>query len=153
MGVVLATGLTLVLVGAAVLIHYEVLRGLNYSLPQLSFSARTRILLVIGAIVLAHLVEICLFAVAFLLAHGRAGLGSIAGEVSGSWLDYFYFSATTYSTLGVGDVVPEGPLRVVAGLESLTGLVLIGWSASFTYLTMQQTWQPTDGPRRPSDRT
>jgi len=26
--------------------------------------------------------------------------------------------------------------------ESLNGLVLIGWSASFTYLTMEEFWGP-----------
>jgi len=28
-------------------------------------------------------------------------------------------------------------MRLIAGAESLNGLVLIGWSASFTYLTME----------------
>ena len=31
-------------------------------------------------------------------------------------------------------------MRLVAGVESLNGLVLIGWSASFTYLTMEEFW-------------
>jgi hypothetical protein len=80
------------------------------------------------------------------MMHDRFGLGSIDGEVSGTWLDFFYFSVSTYTTLGVGDVVPIGPLRVVAGIESLTGLVLIGWSASYTYLVMEHTWKRNDGP-------
>jgi hypothetical protein len=36
-------------------------------------------------------------------------------------------------------------LRIIAGVESLNGLVLIGWSASFTYLSMEQFWE--DKPR------
>lgn len=140
MGVLLASVLTLVLVSATVLIHYEVLRWTNRLVPELALSTRTRILVVIGSILFAHLAEICVFALAYFMMHDRLGLGSIAGEVSGRWLDFFYFSASTYTTLGVGDVVPTGALRVVAGVESLTGLVLIGWSASYTYLTMQQSW-------------
>ena len=140
MGISLASALTLVLVSASVLIHYEVLRWTHRIVPRWPLSIRTRILVVIGAILFAHLVEICLFALAYFMMHDRAGLGSIAGEVSGGWLDFFYFSASTYSTLGVGDVVPTGALRVVAGVESLTGLVLIGWSASYTYLTMEHSW-------------
>jgi hypothetical protein len=31
-------------------------------------------------------------------------------------------------------------MRLIAGIESLNGLVLIGWSASFTYLTMEEFW-------------
>jgi hypothetical protein len=150
MGAFLASVLTLVLVSASVLIHYEVLRWTHRLIPYLALSIRTRILVVIGTILFAHLAEICVFALAYFIMHDRLGLGSIAGEVSGRWLDFFYFSASTYSTLGVGDVVPTGALRVVAGVESLTGLVLIGWSASYTYLTMQHSWDDSGGPATPA---
>ena len=149
MGVLLASVLTLVLVSATVLIHYEVLRWTNRLVPELALSMRTRILVVIGSILFAHLAEICVFALAYFMMHDRLGIGSITGEVSGRWLDFFYFSASTYTTLGVGDVVPTGVLRVVAGVESLTGLVLIGWSASYTYLTMQDSWSQPRGPTTP----
>jgi uncharacterized membrane protein len=51
-----------------------------------------------------------------------------------------YFSFTTYSTLGVGDIEPYGNIRFVTGLESLVGLVLITWTASFLYLEMTRYW-------------
>jgi hypothetical protein len=95
---------------------------------------------VIAGVLLAHLIEICLFAAGFFLLHAQLGLGGIAGHFEGTVLDYFYFSATTYSTLGVGDLFPTGAIRLVAGVEALTGFVLIGWSASFTYLSMQRSW-------------
>ncbi len=78
--------------------------------------------------------------------HAYLGLGSIAGHFKGTMLDYFYFSVTTYSTLGVGDLFPTGYVRMAAGMESLTGLVLIGWSASFTYLTMERSWEQIRSP-------
>jgi hypothetical protein len=31
-------------------------------------------------------------------------------------------------------------MRLAAGIESLTGLVLITWTASFTFLSMQKFW-------------
>jgi hypothetical protein len=40
----------------------------------------------------------------------------------------------------VGDPDARGPLRLIAGVKSLNGLVLIGWSASFTYLAMEKSW-------------
>jgi hypothetical protein len=46
--------------------------------------------------------------------------------------------------LGYGDVVPHGPLRLLAGVEALTGLLMIGWSASFTYVSMARFWTPED---------
>jgi hypothetical protein len=149
MGTLVALLLTLILVSATVLIHYEVLRSTHSLIGHLSVFGRARILVTITSILLAHLVEIGLFALAYIFMHDRSGLGSIAGETSGNFLDFFYFSASTYTTLGVGDVVPNGPLRVVAGVEALTGLVMIGWSASFTYLTMQRSWDERGHSRTP----
>jgi hypothetical protein len=31
-------------------------------------------------------------------------------------------------------------MRYLTGIEALTGLVLVAWSASFLYLEMQQNW-------------
>jgi voltage-gated potassium channel len=41
-----------------------------------------------------------------------------------------YFSMTTYSTLGYGDVVLKGSARLSSGIESLVGLLMIGWSTA-----------------------
>ena len=141
MGVFLAIVLTLGLVSATVLIHYEALRGIHGLLPQMAVLPRRKVLLVIGGILSAHLVEICLYALAYFMMH-EFGLGTLGGTLDGGWLDFFYFSASTYATLGLGDVAPRGAMRVVAGIESLNGLVLIGWSASFTYLTIREGWDP-----------
>ena len=53
---------------------------------------------------------------------------------------FIYWIFTTYSTLGFGDIEPTGHIRFLTGLESLTGLVLITWSASFLFLEMQKYW-------------
>ena len=46
----------------------------------------------------------------------------------------------TYTSLGLGDIHPTGPMRLLVGLEALAGLMLIGWSSSFTYLSMRRFW-------------
>ena len=51
-----------------------------------------------------------------------------------------YFSFSTYTSLGYGDIVPVGDARILAGVEAITGLVLIAWTASFTYLEMSMHW-------------
>ena len=43
-----------------------------------------------------------------------------------------------YTTVGFGDIAPLGPVRLLVGIEALAGLVLITWSASFTFLIMQR---------------
>jgi hypothetical protein len=139
--IALAVALALALVIASVAIHYEVLRWTSRALARLRTPPRTRILFAITGVLVAHLVEVVLFAGAYHLMHAHFGLGTIDGEFSGRALDYVYFSMTTYTTLGVGDLYPHGSLRLVAGVESLLGLVLIAWSASFTYVTMETYWE------------
>ncbi len=46
-----------------------------------------------------------------------------------------------YTTVGFGDLVPAGALRMVSSTEALSGLALITWSASFTFLQMQRIWR------------
>jgi hypothetical protein len=130
----------LALVVAAVVIHYESLRAISLFTADLTMPHRALSLVVITGVLLAHLIEISVFAVGYYIIHAFFNLGSIKGEFEASPLDYFYFSVTTYSTLGVGDLFPTGVIRLIAGLEALTGIVLIGWSASFTYLSMQRSW-------------
>ena len=51
-----------------------------------------------------------------------------------------YFSAVSYTSLGFGDVIPVGPMRYLAGLEALTGLTMIAWTASYSFLQMKHFW-------------
>ena len=132
--------ITLVLVVACIFIHYELLRIISNAMPRMPGSPRRRMLSAIGVVFMAHIAEISLFAIAFALMQHRWGMGQITGMVEGTWVDFFYFSAASYTTLGMGDLFPTGHLRFVAAIESLTGLVLIAWSASFTYLAMQRFW-------------
>jgi len=55
-------------------------------------------------------------------------------------MDCVYFSFTTFTTVGFGDIQPTGDLRFLTGIESLTGLVLITWTASFLFVEMQKFW-------------
>lgn len=142
----------LALIGSAVIIHYESLRAITILTSQLTIPHRGLSLVVIAGVLLAHLVEICIFAAGYFLMHEHLGLGSVAGAFSGSALDYFYFSATTYTTLGVGDLFPTGAIRLLAAVEALNGFVLIGWSASFTYLSMQKSWDQAQSQLKPGSR-
>ena len=44
-------------------------------------------------------------------------------------MDVFYFSLVSYTSLGLGDIVPTGHLRFVAGVEALNGFLLISCSS------------------------
>ncbi len=135
-----------VLVAACVLIHYELLRFTSILLGRLTISPRPRILVVMVAVFLAHALEVLMYALAYQLAE-HLGVGRFEGTLEHHFNDYLYFSTQTYSSLGFGDIVPLGGLRIMAGIETVTGLVMIGWSASFTYLAMEKFWG-LHGPRR-----
>jgi hypothetical protein len=55
-------------------------------------------------------------------------------------MSFLYFSSETYTTLGFGDIYPTGALRMICGIESLIGLLMVSWTASFTYLEMRRYW-------------
>jgi len=135
-----------VLVLVCVIIHYEVLRVASHLLPRLSIAPRPRILVAIGATFFAHTVEVWMYAVAYWLLSDHLGIGSFGGDFHGGFEDCLYFSTVTYTSLGLGDLYPLGGLRLVAGVETLTGLMMITWSASFTYLAMEKFWG-LHGPR------
>jgi hypothetical protein len=126
-----------------ILIHYEVLFQLDKRLPKVShLPARFKVLAGAGVIFMAHIVEIWIFALGYLLALQFDGMGGLTGVASGhgTLLDYVYLSFITYTTVGYGDVVAHGYLRYLTGIEALLGLLLITWSASFLFLEMQKYW-------------
>jgi hypothetical protein len=133
---------TFVVVALCVIGHYEVLSACNRYLPVLSQRRRPRVLILIFVVLIAHVAEIWLFGFGYYLLASRLGLGSLAGLSTADLPNFVYFSAVTYTTVGFGDAVPLGALRFVAGMEALTGFVMITWSASYTFLEMQRDWRP-----------
>lgn len=138
-----AITISFLLIAICLYLHFKVLRNAAWIVAKLDKNVRQQMLLVMTVIFLTHLTEIVLFAVAFWMMV-QSGTGSLAGAHTSTAADFFYFSIGSYTTLGIGDITPEGPIRVVAGIEALTGLLLIAWSASFTYLSMERIWAPTE---------
>ena len=129
------------LVGTVVVIHYEILRFLSILIPRLKIKHRLRVIIGVFGTICAHIVEVWLFGVAFYLMINNGDFGSLAGNFNGSLTDCVYFSFTNYTTVGYGDIEPFGSIRFLAGLEAITGLSLITWSASFMFMEMTQFWQ------------
>jgi hypothetical protein len=137
----LAITISLTLVLLTVLIHYEGLRLVSHGLLASDTTRNRRnVMLAIVWIFLVHIVEISIYAVGFWFADIVVNIGNFAGAHETVLLDYFYFSAEAFSTLGLGDIYPVGPLRLLASIEPINGLLLIGWSTSFTFLGMQRYW-------------
>ena len=136
------TCLMTLLVAASVIIHYEALRALTRIMIGPGVHRRRLIGVVLGLLA-AHTVEVWLFALAYTWLDDWAGFGAVIGT-EGAFEDYLYFSSVVYTTLGFGDQIPTGSLRLICGAEALTGLAMITWSASFMFVEMQRYW-----PQRP----
>lgn len=136
---VVATAIGIVVV--CVVLHYEVLSLCNRYLPALSHRRRPRVLILIWVVLAAHIAEIWLFGLGYYWLAGYRSLGGLEGLPTLSLPDCVYFSAVTFSTVGFGDAVPVGAIRFLAGVEALTGFVMVTWSASYTFLEMQRDWR------------
>ena len=120
---------TIAIVGICVGLHYEVLNLCNRYLPALSRRPRPRVLILICVVLIAHPVEIWVFGIGYYLLAADDAFGGLAGSPTIHLADFVYFSAITYATVGFGDAVPIGAIRFLAGVEALTGFLMITWSA------------------------
>lgn len=84
-------------------------------------------------LLLSHLLQISVFAMGMIALDTWIPGASLKGDIDGSFDDYLYFSGTTYSSLGFGDIVPTGGLRLLIAVEALVGLIMIAWTAAFLF--------------------
>jgi hypothetical protein len=138
---VYALVLSLTLISAAVLIHFQALRLLSRGQDVLAISGHLKILLVIFGLIAAHVLEAMVFAAGYGFGEHVLKLGAFVSDRAINARQLFFFSIEAFTTQGIGDFYPIGPLRLVASLEPLAGLILIGWSGSFTFLAMGLDWR------------
>lgn len=125
--------------------HYEAMRYLSRFTVPGEHIARHKAPAILLALVAAHIVEISFYALIYALAAGPLDLGSFTGVAKMAAIDYFYYAAETYSSLGYGDIYPLGELRLIASIGPLNGLLLLAWSGSFMFAVMQHSTTRLDG--------
>jgi hypothetical protein len=74
----------------------------------------------LAAVVLAHTVQVWIWAAAFVMAGTLSDLA-----------DAIYFSLVTYTTLGYGDIVIGSGFRIFGAMAAVTGLLNFGISTAF----------------------
>ena len=137
--VVLPTSILLVLL--SVVFHYNTLSRLAQFLVHRDYHHRGWVAVSVLGMLLAHVVEIEMFAVGYMFLEDSGEYGELLGTTSDDAAEYSYFSFVAYTSLGFGDITPTGALRLLTGLETLTGLILIAWSASFIFMQMRRFWE------------
>lgn len=78
------------------------------------------IIFIVVLLFLLHSVQIWIYALVYL------ALGQFADVESA-----LYFSTSTFTTVGFGDVYLDRPWRMLSAAESANGFLLIGWSTAF----------------------
>ena len=73
-------------------------------------------------IFILHLVEVCIWGVFF-----------FARSLFPDFETSIYFSITSYTTIGFGDVVLPRAWRMLGGIEGITGVLLCGLSTAFVF--------------------
>jgi hypothetical protein len=141
--------LTLTIVALCVVVHYEMLNRLGTFIDSLAMGPRRAVIIGVTLALAAHVIEIYIFAGGYYYVLRNPEIGSFSGEASvEDFWDCVYLSFVTYSTLGFGDIVPDGWVRFMVGTEAVTGLVQIAWTASFLYFQMEMQWGFREPPSR-----
>ncbi len=127
-----AIGLGIILFLVAAMLHLRTLEVALARLPGEGPVGSATLTFYLLITLFSHLVGAAIFAVGFWFGQ-QIGLGGFSKEPTMAAMDFYYFSLINITTLGLGDIYPDGHLRFVAGVESLTGFLLISASASYVF--------------------
>ncbi len=130
MAIFIATGL-----------FYECLCFISQVVSRINAGPRTLMFAMVSGIFIAHSIAIFVYATIYWALVHFLDFADLSGNVQDHFPTYLYFSVTSYSSLGIGDVFPVDAMRFFAGVEALNGLLLITWSAAFTYFAIQKMWE------------
>lgn len=122
-------------------IHYFALKWVSDTIASGPANARGRHLsLTIGTITVAHVIEALIYTFAFVWAVQGLQIGELKPSKPDApdptLMDYFYFSLVNFTTLGRGDLNPDGHLRFITGIEAFHGFLTITASGSFMLQVM-----------------
>lgn len=137
--------ISIVLVLLTLCLHQASFVWLARTIPIGARSTHPGLYLLMLGVFAVHVVEILSYALGFYVAINIFELGSLEGARASGVLGHFYASAVFYTSLGFGDVLPNGHLRFIVSIEALNGLLLIAWSAAFIFTVMGKSWHCFSG--------
>ncbi|HVV33403.1 MAG TPA: ion channel [Vitreimonas sp.] len=94
--------------------------GAHLRVHESKWKAALVILIAVFGVFAVHTVEIWLYAVLYMAL----------GETRG-FEEALYFSTTTFSSLGLGDIVLSPRWRILSAIEGANGVILFAWSTAF----------------------
>lgn len=133
---VLITAVTLALTCA---FHFEALRLVAHGVTRTPGKPGQHLTLTLSVVTLIHVIEALAYALVFWVSALHLKLGDLVtsgGRPAGRLMDFFYFSLVNYTTLGRGDLNPQGHLQFIAGIEAFQGFLVITISGAFLFQVM-----------------
>jgi hypothetical protein len=108
------------MLGLMVLMGFMRARSGHLHPSRSPFRQSVFMLMVVLGLFLIHAIEMLAYAALYY------GLGEFL-----TFEEALYFSVSTFTTLGMGDIYIESQWRLVAAIEGFNGFLLIGWSTAF----------------------
>ena len=116
-----------VLIAVTVLIHAVCLEGITKVWRAISIEIAVRwraisISLTIIGIFAAHVIQIWVWAIFYYFV-----------EEIQTWESALYFSTSSFTTVGYGDLILSEEWRLLGSIEAINGMILFGWSTAFIF--------------------
>lgn len=130
----------ILLIGATVFIHAVALNFLDLRLHRLVPALEQRFLrawrsmlmtMAVLGVFLVNVVQIWIWGLFYLVMGELPDLETA-----------LYYSTSTFTTVGYGDVVLSDQWRLLSSFEAANGMILFGWSTAFIFSMMRTTYLP-----------
>ena len=136
----IAIFISVALVLTTTAIFYEILGLILRVIAKYNLRNRALMFVLVVGIFSAHSIAVWIYGTVYWVMVHTFGAEPLSGIAHDNFFGYIYFSAATYSSLGIGDVFPRGIMQFITGVQVLNGLMLIGWSVMFSYFAVQKLW-------------
>ncbi len=123
------------LIVTTVLIHAVCLEFILKGLIAIKIEIQVRwrvvtFALMILCIFAAHVIQIWVWAIFYIFVEGISTLEAA-----------LYFSTSSFTTVGYGDVVLSEEWRLLSSVEATNGMILFGWSTAFIFAIVLRIYE------------
>ena len=123
------------LIAITVLIHAVCLDAIIklWRAIGIEIKARWRVIafsLVVIGIFAAHIIEIWVWAIFYFFV-----------EEIQTWESALYFSTSSYTTVGYGDLILSEEWRLLGSIEAINGMILFGWSTTLRCACVRRSYE------------
>ncbi len=124
-----------VLIAVTVLIHAVCLEGIIKVWRAVSIEIEVRwraitLPLTIIGIFASHIIQIWVWAIFYFFV-----------EEIQTWESALYFSTSSYTTVGYGDLILSEEWRLLGSIEAINGMILFGWSTAFIFAGVRRIYE------------